>query len=75
MPKEFKHQQRPQIKDYEKGWDRVFGDVDVYDLGDAIRRAYIRHGNDSWVSIARDVKEEFTSAENAQTINSDRRNT
>lgn len=33
---------------------------DVYDLADTIRLSYLKNGNDSWVSIAKDVKEKYT---------------
>jgi len=33
--------------------------MDRYTLGDAIRRAFLRHGNNSWCSIADDVLFEF----------------
>ena len=30
-------------------------EVDIYDLAEAIRSSYFKHGRDSWVAIARDV--------------------
>jgi len=33
--------------------------VDRYNLGEVIRKAYLKHGNDSWCSIADDVIVEF----------------
>lgn len=32
----------------------------AYLLGDSIRRAYLKHGNNSWTSIARDVIAELS---------------
>ena len=33
--------------------------TDRYKLGDSIRQAYLKHGNDSWCSIADDVIKEL----------------
>ena len=30
-------------------------EVDKYKLADEIRKSYLKHGNDSWVSIANDI--------------------
>lgn len=34
-------------------------EIDRYTLGDAIRRSYLKHGKDSWCSIAEDVLAEL----------------
>lgn len=40
--------------------DKLQAIEDEYELADTIRLSYLKHGNDSWVSIAKDVKEKYT---------------
>ena len=38
--------------------------MDEYRLGNIIRLAYLKHGNNSWLSIARDVEKALLEEEN-----------
>ena len=54
------HTKNKELKARNEKLERVVDNfTDRYKLGDSIRQAYLKHGNDSWCSIADDVIKEL----------------